>query len=377
MSELALTNARVVLPDAVIEGSVLVRDGCIAAIDAGPVGHAIDLDGDYLLPGFVEIHTDNLEVNLKPRPGVRWPVAAAVMAHDAQVATAGITSVFDALAVGDVQRHGFRAQVLHDSIAAVTAAQLGGLTRVEHLLHLRCEVSAGDMMELFLKHAQNPLPRLVSVMDHTPGQRQWADLARFRERNRVLQSLDDAGLDQLVADRLESQQRYSGNNRRALFDYAAEHDLPLASHDDTTETDVEEAVAAGARISEFPTTELAANIARAHGMHIVMGAPNVILGGSHSGNVGASALARRRLLDILSSDYVPMSLVRSIWRLHQDIGMPLPEAVALVSANPADAVGLADRGGIVIGHRADLVRVRLTPDGPAVREVWRGGARIV
>jgi alpha-D-ribose 1-methylphosphonate 5-triphosphate diphosphatase len=377
MNELVLTNAQVVLPDAVRQGSVVVvRDGTIAAID-GPsrAAHAIDLGGDHLIAGLVEIHTDNLEAHLKPRPGVRWPVEAAVMAHDAQMAASGITTVFDALAVGDPMR-GFRSQIFGKAVDTITQAQQGGLMRVDHRLHLRCEVSAEDMMELFVPHAGNPLLRLVSVMDHTPGQRQWADVAKYSHRVRALHGFDESQLEAHMRGRREDQSRYAERNRRALFDFLATHDVPLASHDDTTASDVEEAVAAGARISEFPTTEPAAELARAHGLSIVMGAPNVILGGSHSGNVSAARLAGRGLLDILSSDYVPASLLQSVWRLHGERGIALPAAVAMVTSNPADAVGMRDRGRIAVGQRGDLARVHVAPTGPIVREVWRGGARI-
>lgn len=377
MSALLLTNARAVLRDAVMHGTVSVREGRIDSVDCGDstAPGALDLDGDYLIPGLVEIHTDNLEAHLKPRPGVRWPVEPAVMSHDAQMAASGITTVFDALAVGDPMR-GFRSQIFASVIAAITEAQQRGQMRADHLLHLRCEVSAGDMMELLAPHAGNPLLRLVSVMDHTPGQRQWADMEQYARRVRALHGFDAAQLDAHVRDRLADQERYAKGNRRALLAFLAEHPVPLASHDDTTPADVEEAVAAGARISEFPTTIEAAQLARQHGLGIVMGAPNVILGGSHSGNVSARSLAERGLLDILSSDYVPGSLLQSLWRLHTDVGIALPDAVALASANPAEAARLDDRGRIAPGRRAGLVRVRPTPGGPVVREVWRAGSRI-
>jgi len=377
MSTLLLTNARVVLRDAVMLGTVAVCNGRIDAIDAShsAAPGALDLDGDYLLPGLVEIHTDNLEAHLKPRPGVRWPVEPAVISHDAQMAASGITTVFDALSVGDPMR-GFRSQIFASVIGAITQAQQSGQMRADHLLHLRCEVSAGDMMELLAPHARNPLLQLISVMDHTPGQRQWADLAKYSHRVRALHGFDEAQLAAHMRDRQADQDRYAAGNRKALLAFLAEHPVPLASHDDTTPEDVQEAVAAGARISEFPTTIEAAQLARAHGLGIVMGAPNVILGGSHSGNVSARSLAERGLLDILSSDYVPGSLLQSLWRLHKDLGIALPNAVAMASANPAEAVKLDDRGRIEPGRRADLVRVRPTPAGPVVREVWREGKRI-
>jgi alpha-D-ribose 1-methylphosphonate 5-triphosphate diphosphatase len=375
MNELVLTNAQIVLPDAVRRGSVLMRDGCIAAIDGeSAAAGATDLGGDYLIPGLVEIHTDNLEAHLKPRPGVRWPVEAAVMAHDAQMATAGITTVFDALAVGDPMR-GFRSQIFGKAIATITAAQQGGLMRVDHLLHLRCEVSAADMMELFVPHAGNPLLRLVSVMDHTPGQRQWRDLESFRTFNRD-KSWNDQDLAAVISDYQEKMAIYSDVNRRQILDLCRGLDVPLASHDDTTEEHVAQAHEEGIAISEFPTTVAAAQRARACGMMNVMGAPNVVRGASHSGNISALSLAEAGLLDILSSDYVPASLLHAAFLLDARGHMNLPAAIAVVTSNPARAIGLTDRGEIALGQRADLVRVRLHGDLPVVRQVWRGGERV-
>jgi alpha-D-ribose 1-methylphosphonate 5-triphosphate diphosphatase len=133
----------------------------------------------------------------------------------------------------------------------------------------------------------------------------------------------------------------------------------------------------GATISEFPTTEVAAAAARAKALNIVMGAPNVVLGGSHSGNVSASDLASRGHLDILSSDYVPASLVQACWMLHRDLSIPLHVTIGMVTHRPARCVGFTDRGSIAVGQRADLIRIAVMSGGPPiVRAVWRLGQRI-
>ena len=163
----------------------------------------------------------------------------------------------------------------------------------------------------------------------------------------------------------------------AIAELAAGRGLALASHDDETPAHVDEAVSLGVSISEFPTTAGAAQAARSHGLSILMGAPNVVRGGSHSGNVGAADLAAAGLLDILASDYVPISMLHAVCLLAEaPVGLGLPGAMALVSANPAKAAGLDDRGRIAPGLRADLVRFRLIDGVPHIRAVWRAGKRV-
>ena len=377
-NELILGNAQVVTAESVITGAVRIADGRITAVEpgAGKPASAQDLDGDYLLPGLVEIHTDNLEKHFEPRPNAVWPSAlAAVLAHDAQIVGAGITTVLDAVCVGDYQASGKRRRILAESIDSVAKARAADLLRADHLFHLRCETSDPGVVEMFEPYADHPLLRLVSLMDHTPGQRQWRDLESYRTFHRD-KAWSDAEFGDVVARHKEQMARHSDVNRRKILDLCRGLDVPLASHDDTTEEHVEQAYAEGIAISEFPTTLPAAKTARTHGMMNVMGAPNVVRGGSHSGNVSALALAEAGLLDALSSDYVPVSLLHAAFLLHQRAAMRLPDAVRTVALNPARAIGLTDRGEIAPGQRADLIRVRLHDGLPIVREAWRQGRRV-
>jgi len=372
--ETILTNARVVLPDAVVDGTVVIREGRIAEVQTGrsAAPGAEDLGGELLLPGLVEIHTDNLERHLQPRPSVYWPSPrAAVLAHDAQVAAAGITTVLDAIAVGDYREGGQRRRMLLDAVDAITRTREHGLFRADHLVHLRCEISDEGAVPLFEEMAANPLVRLVSLMDHTPGQRQWSDMKTYRNFHRT-KNWTEEEFQTHIAEKKAAHDRVAEPNRRRILEGARTHGMALASHDDTTPAHVDEAHADGLTISEFPTTEAAARRARAVGMAIVMGAPNVVRGGSHSGNVSAGELAEAGLLDGLSSDYVPASLLHAAFILaHKGLG--LPAAVATVSRRPAEMVGLPDRGAVIPGRRADLIRVRVVDDLPVVRTVWREG----
>jgi alpha-D-ribose 1-methylphosphonate 5-triphosphate diphosphatase len=377
-AERIIRNARIVLRDEVIAGSVCLRDGKIADINAGSssLAAAEDWNGDWLLPGLIELHTDNLEKHFSPRPGVNWPGLPAVLAHDAQVAAAGITTVFDALAIGEVKPGGDRAGQLQAQADAIGEAQEHGLLRAEHRLHLRCELSTEGITEIFERLAADERVRLVSLMDHTPGQRQFTELSKYRQYYQGKYGLSDAEMEEFTERQKANQLRFSDSNRQRIVALCRERKLPLASHDDATPEHVRQAVSEGATMSEFPTSVEAANAAHSHGLGILMGAPNVVRGGSHSGNISAIELARHNLLDCLSSDYVPASLMHAAFVLNHRAGWTLPQAVASVSATPARLAGLADRGRIATGLRADVVRVHETAGVPVVREVISSGRRI-
>jgi len=385
LRETVLTNAQVVLPETVATGTVVVRDGKIAEIAEGVVACGHDLGGDYLLPGIVELHTDHLEYHFEPRPGTQWDPVPAVLSHDAQLVASGATTVFDAVRVGSSPGAKDPAPAnAHRLASAVTHAAASGLLRADHYLHLRCEVSAPDCLDSFESFTDDPYVRLASLMDHTPGERQYADIEAFRTYVVGKRQIADAEFDRHVAVLRETSAQYSAPHRKAIAARAAALGITLATHDDATAAHVAESVALGVAIAEFPTTVEAARAAAAVGQQIVMGAPNVVRGGSQSGNVAAADLLAEGLLHILSSDYVPASPLQAVVQLAATGVLPIEQGVALISTNPARAVDLDDRGQIAAGLRADLVRVHVHPAGhvtsthhvPVVRAVWREGRRV-
>lgn len=377
MQQRIIRNAKIVTATEEFTGCMVIEAGTIRAIDRGDTSApgAEDWAGDWLLPGLVELHTDNLEKHLVPRPGVMWNAHSATVMHDALCAAAGITTVLDSIVIGDMDQGGARSQTQHVSIQALHECRDEGLLRVEHLLHLRCEVSAPDIVQVFEQYADDALVELVSLMDHTPGQRQWRDLSKYRRYSERYGRFDDAEYEALVANLTAHQQRYAIPNRAAIIAGSHARGLPLASHDDTELEHVAQASRERVAISEFPTTVAAARAARAAGLSIVMGGPNLVKGGSHSGNVSAAELAQLDLLDIFSSDYVPASLLQSAFLLRDTVGWSLPKAVNTVTRNPARAIGLNGRGELAPGLRADLIRVRLSGDMPIVRGAWHKGER--
>ena len=289
--ETILTNAILVLPDATLHGTLVVRGHDIVDVQPGrsTALAARDLDGDYLIPGIVDIHTDNLERQVQPRSLARWPSRSAMVAHDAQCAAAGVTTVFDALCLGDLGFDKERIRTFRDGVVDLDALNGADLLKSEHFLHLRCEVPALDMLALFDDVADHALVRMVSLMDHSPGVGQYADLEFYRALRRR-GGLDDDTIERRILELQAQRERTRIPHRRALLDRVAGRDIALASHDDRTEAEIAENAADGIDISEFPVTMAAAKAAKAAGMHVIAGAPNIVRGGSHSGNVAAADL---------------------------------------------------------------------------------------
>ena len=377
-SDLCLANAKLVLPDRVMRGSVTVEQGVITAIEEGdkvPTG-ATDCAGDLLIPGLVELHTDNLERHIEPRPEVDWPHLPALIAHDAELAGVGITTVFDAMRVGSIHsgkgRYIDYARKLADELLSARAE---GLFKISHFLHLRAEICSETLLEELAAFGPRDRVGIVSLMDHTPGQRQFRDLTALKTYVSKKRGMDDAEFAAHVDHLMGLQARFGASHEAGAVAEARRLGAVLASHDDTTADHVVTSVGHGVGFAEFPTTIEAAEACRAKGIAVMMGAPNLIRGGSHSGNVAAHDLAQADLLDIVSSDYVPSALLLSAFRL-ADLWDDLPRAIATVTANPARAAGLADRGALARGLRGDVLRLRRFGETPLLAGVWSQGRMV-
>lgn len=379
MSDVILSNAMLVLPDQVMRGSLRMSDGRITDIQAGMAGGAavIDCEGDLVLPGLIELHTDNLERHMQPRPGVDWPHPAAITAHDGELASVGITTVFDALRVGSVvsdgqSNYGEYARELADSILELHRA--GGL-RISHFLHLRAELVSETLTEEMARFGPGDRVGIVSLMDHTPGERQFRDLSKLRDYLCGKYGMSEDEFIAHVAKMRALHDRVGAQHEAAAVAEARRYGAVLASHDDTTAGQVAVSAGHGVGFAEFPTTVEAARACRDHGIRVMMGAPNLIRGGSHSGNVAAEELARLDLLDMLSSDYVPGALLAGALQLG-DIWGDMARGIATVTAEPARVAGLQDRGRLEPGARADVIRVRRIGQAAALRGCWVKGRRV-
>lgn len=376
---IVLANARLILPDGEARGSMTLDGGVITEInlnDSVPVG-AIDCEGDYVAPGLVELHTDNLERHIRPRPGVHWPHKAALIAHDAELAGCGITTVFDAIRVGSLKAQGDAswARYARDLANELQIVRGAGVLKISHHLHLRAEICSHSLIEELAEFEREDRVGIVSLMDHTPGQRQFADLAQYETYMRGKHGLSQATFDEHVRTRTALGEAVREDHEAAALAAAARLGAVLASHDDTTAAHVARSAEHGIALAEFPTTRTAAEACDAAGIAVMMGAPNLIRGASHSGNVAATDLAEAGLLDILSSDYVPAALLFSAVRLAEIWG-DMARAMATVTQAPAHAAGLTDRGALALGKRADIIRFGLSQGVPVVRFVCSRGRRV-
>jgi alpha-D-ribose 1-methylphosphonate 5-triphosphate diphosphatase len=377
-ADLILKNARVVLPDEIISGWVAIENGQVSDFGTGNGprgGH--DVEGDFVMPGLVELHTDHLEQHLRPRPKVHWPRLSALVAFDAQIAASGITTVFDCLRAGNDADYLPERNEVSEVIATILDASETRALKVDHRIHIRCEICADDVISETEKAAQCARVDLISLMDHTPGARQFTSLDAWRTYYGGKSGLPPSDLDRLIAKKQDQFARNYSAHRALLVALAREHGIVLASHDDATPGHVGESIADDVAIAEFPTSIDAARLSHEAGIEVMMGAPNVVRGGSHSGNIAAETLAREGYLDVLSSDYVPASLLMGAFELARRIdGFGLARALRTVTLNPARAAGLEDRGLIEMGKRADIIRVCLAGTTPIVREVYREGRRV-
>jgi len=375
LSETILSNAQIILEDEVVSGTLVLRDGKIAEIDLSgtSVTMAEDLGGGFVAAGLIELHTDNLERHLEPRPGVHWPTGPAVLAHDAEMAGCGVTTVFDAMRVGSLStgrgKYAPFARGLADHLLSFIHDDK---LKIKHLIHLRAEICAHTLVDELAAFSEQDRVGIVSVMDHTPGQRQFRDFKKYKTYIMGKRGIDEAAFQTLVDVSIKAREDLGVSNENAACAAAVRLGAVMASHDDTTVEHVENSTNRGMRLAEFPTTVEAARACRERGIAIMMGAPNLMRGGSHSGNVSALELAQQDLLDVISSDYVPAALLQSALMLANLWG-DLPRAMRTVSTNPAAAAGLQDRGQIAIGQRADVVCYEPIGDMGVIRRVVSDG----
>lgn len=377
MTEQIFTNARLVLEDEVLDGSLVVRDGVIAEIDRGHSRTGEDLGGAYLAPGMIELHTDNLERHMQPRPGVKWPLKAAVIAHDAELASVGITTVFDAMRVGSIpsDRRAKYDKYAREVVDHISTLRASGALRISHFLHLRAEICTETLPEELDEFSPQDRIGIVSLMDHTPGQRQFRDLSKMAQ---YLTGKYGMGVD-AIQDHFDHlydlQKRFGAAHEKAAIDAGRRLGAVLASHDDTTLGEVERSVEIGVSLAEFPTTIESARASHKAGLSVIMGAPNLLRGGSHSNNVAAKDLIEAGVLDILSSDYAPSSLLMGAVRHGLEAGN-MAKGLHMVSAAPARAVALNDRGELEVGRRADCIVFDVLEGLPSVKQTWVQGRRV-
>ncbi len=367
------TGAKVVLPDLVADKvGVLVENGIIAALDPHPTPKAkeLDLKGQLLLPGAVDLHCDAVEKEIEPRPGARFPLEFAVAQTELRFVAAGITVAFHAISFAGAEL-GLRNPCVAAEVARVLR-QRRPLSVIDNRVHARYELTDEEGLGIIRRLAQKGWVDMVSLMDHSPGRGQFKTEEAYKRYLIETYHKTESEVSALLA---RKRQLTRGSEARAweIVSIAREAKIPLASHDVDDVEQVRRLAAMGVRIAEFPVTIEAAQAAIKAGLVTVFGAPNILRGGSHFGSLRALEAVRQGVADCFCSDYSPASMLPAALSLPARAGMALHEAIRLISANPARTVGLTDRGEIAVGKRADLIAVDRSTWPPRVTGVWVEG----
>lgn len=371
-----LRNARLILPDAIIPtGSVLLEADKILSLsaDVTPAGddaEVHDLTGYTLMPGMVDLHCDAIEKEVEPRSGVFFPMDFACAQVDKRNAAAGITTVFHSLSFAD-EELGVRCNETAADLARAIAAYAPHAL-IDNRVHCRYEITDESGLAILQQLLEEEVMTLVSMMDHTPGQGQFKDVAAYQAyfQNNYKRSAEDIA--QMIGHK-QSQSQAARERMQTLIEASVKAGIAVASHDDDCLERVALVSELGATISEFPITPEAATAAKAAGMHTVFGAPNILRGKSQSGSMRAIEAIERNVADCLCADYSPATMLAAAFRVPEISDLDLPAAVRLVTANPALAAGLTDRGQLAEGQRADLIAVQTVGDLPQVARVWSAG----
>ena len=368
MNSHLLTNARIVTPTENFTGTVEIENGIISTIKKDKTySEGIDLHGQWLIPGCIDIHTDYLEKELYPRSSAAFPLPFALHFMDARAATCGITTVFSAVSFSDNEE---KNRNLHEAMALcrqIDEARHSLLVR--HFLHARIDPNSIGILDYLESMKQLESLYLVVYNDHVPGTRQFTMQQQIEMRSKAFGISPEEAEKRLL---IQIEKTSKINNRQPIYD-AFKDKYILGSHDDTTIEHVDEGLQFGATLSEMPTTLDAARRAKELGLWVCLGAPNYYRGGSHCGNLSCWEAMEEDLVDILCSDYHFPTMLASVVRMI-DNGISPSKAVNMVSLNPAKMLKFdAETGSIEVGKKADIVVFSSEKSFASVSQVFVDG----
>ena len=371
---IAITNGRIVTPDKIIEGRVLhIEDGYIQAIadNLAGAGRVINAHDRYVMPGFIDIHSDAVEQLIQPRPTSQMDFELALKECERELLLCGITTIYHSISLYKDEFFGTSPLRTRDSVKRLSDLIASIHDRhhlIHHRFHLRIEIDNLDAYGIAKAMIESGRVHMISFMDHTPGQGQYRDLAVYADALAKYngKEIGAVGLDSIL-DYHRQKRTLSFEQLKHLAALAHFHGLPVASHDDDTPEKLAVNHMLSVDISEFPISIETARAAREAGFLTVVGAPNILRGNSHSGNMSAAEAVLGDCADAICSDYYPAAILHSIFLMHSKHGVPLPEIVAKATLGPARAARI-DRefGSIEVGKRADLLIVDLLDGYPVI-----------
>lgn len=348
--KLTLRSDRVLTPTGITPAEVVIEDGIITDISNHTNSTALEMGDMLITPGFVDVHSDAIEKELEPRPGAFFPVEQSIAEMDRKLAMAGVTTMFHAIAFETRKASELRKTEFSENMIRTLKRMNSERLRVDNRIHARFEVSSLDSVPTIEALLQDKLVDLFSVMDHAPGQGQFKCESKWEEFYGKSYKMTQEELANLKAKKLNKDEE----TILRLINLALEKNVSIASHDDCSIEKVKEMTDLGITISEFPLSLEVAQYAKECGLYTGMGAPNIVRGGSQSGNIAAKELVINNVCDYLCSDYHPMSLLNAVYVMRDTLNLPLEEGFKMVTSNPARMSGLTDRGEISVGKRADI-----------------------
>ncbi|WP_199616329.1 alpha-D-ribose 1-methylphosphonate 5-triphosphate diphosphatase [Paenibacillus alkalitolerans] len=374
-------GGKIVTPGGVIEnGTVVIDNGVITEVSrAGNVqrgANDVDASGYWIIPGIIDTHSDAIEHEMQPRPASRFPIEWSFVELERKLAAQGITTIYHSLSMWDdgasnaARRNSSVMQFVKDIHRMNTQPRL-----IRNRIHIRFEITNRNAVPFIEQLLRDKAINQLSFMDHTPGQGQYRDIEVHKRFVMERQNKTEDEVLQIFEER-KSRPKTSFDELLMLSELAARYGIPLASHDDDSIEKLDVVSEWNASISEFPVDLIVAVEAKRRGMHVVMGAPNVMMGKSHSNNLSALEAVREGVVDIFCSDYYPPSMLQSVFLLHR-LGYDLNWAVNMVTLNPAKALGIdSHTGSVEPGKSADLLMVGLHGDQPVIDRVWVGGRTV-
>ncbi|MGL4346369.1 MAG: phosphonate metabolism protein PhnM [Cellulosilyticaceae bacterium] len=383
-----LTNGIVVTPQSLLENhEIYIEGSTIQAI--GPVGtlkvpketQVMDVQGGYIAPGFIDIHADFIETIASPRPTSVMDFGLSVREAERLLVTQGITTMFHSLSF--YKKDAFGHKTIRESANVKRLLQsIYDIHHKKHLMrhrfHARFEIDNLGQLEELVGYLQEGKVQLLSFMDHSPGQGQYRDLNVYKETLKKYTGMSEARTEEVIKAN-KDKPKMTLEAMKAFADLAKQYGVSIASHDDEGQEKVDLVTEMGATISEFPITIETAQYAKEKGMYTVVGAPNILLGGSHSGNLSAAEAIVAGVADILCSDYYPTSLLHGIFQMHEKYQVSLVEMFNKVSKNPAEAVGMYETvGSLEVGKKADVLVIRkLDGEWPYIAATFVDGQQVV
>lgn len=378
---IAIKNGRIVTPDQIIEGKTLLLDNDrifnLCQFD-GTADKTIDAHGRYILPGFIDVHSDKIEQFIFPRPTAKFPFELALKECEKELLQLGITTIYHSFSLYKDELLGKSPLRTKESVLEMTELIADIQNRshlIHHRFHLRLEIDNIAAFDIAKEMIARHLVHEISFMDHTPGQGQYRSLEVYRDTVEKYHGMENEGktFDE-VMEYHQNKEMLSFAQLKELSELAHANHITVASHDDDTVEKLEVNRQLGVDISEFPITEEVAKTAHDMGFYTIAGAPNILLGGSHSGNMSAAQAIQKGSVDILCSDYFPQALLHSLFVMRDKYEQTLPDMVNKVSLNPARAMGIdKDYGSIAPGKKADLVIADILDGYPVVTHVLVDG----